>query len=90
MMTDFVLKDEIEEALGARFIAIKLVYPPQLFITLMCFSVACFGCQSFCDVSPYVCSYTFCSVWVAEWPPFGKELSIWLAVCSHCILSIDS
>ena len=25
MMTDFVLKDEIEEALRARFIAVKLV-----------------------------------------------------------------
>ena len=25
MMTDFVLNDEIEEALGARFIAVKLV-----------------------------------------------------------------
>ena len=56
----------------------------------MLFSVACFGCQSFCDVSPNVCSYTFSSVRVAEWPPFGKELSIRLAVCSHCILSIDS
>ena len=28
------------------------------------------------------------SVWVAEWPPFGKELPIQLAVCSHSILSI--
>ena len=32
--------------------------------------------------------YTFSSVWVAEWPPFGKELLIRLAVCSPCILSI--
>ena len=32
--------------------------------------------------------YTFSSVWVAEWPPFEKELHIWLVVCSHCILSI--
>ena len=31
--------------------------------------------------------YTFSSVWVAEWPPFGKELPPRLAVCSHCILS---
>ena len=28
------------------------------------------------------------SVKVAGWPPFGKELPIRLAVCSHCILSI--
>ena len=30
-----------------------------------------FWCQSFGDVLPYVC-YTFSSVLVAEWPPFGK------------------
>ena len=32
--------------------------------------------------------YTFSSVWVAVWPPFGKELPIRLAVCSHCVLYI--
>ena len=32
--------------------------------------------------------YTFSSVWVAEWPPFGKWLPARLAICSHCILSI--
>ena len=32
--------------------------------------------------------YTFSSVWVAEWPPFGKELPARLAICSLCILSI--
>ena len=31
-------------------------------------------CCLFCDVSPYVCSFHFSSVWVAESPPFGKEL----------------
>ena len=34
-----------------------------------------FGVQSFGDVSPYVCSYNFCSVSVAEWPPFGKYIA---------------
>ena len=34
--------------------------------------------------------YTFSSVWVAEWPPFGKLLPPRLAICSHCILSICS
>ena len=29
--------------------------------------------------------YTFSSVWVAEWPPFGKQLPARLAICSHCI-----
>ena len=32
--------------------------------------------------------YTFSSVWVAVWPPFGKQLHIRLAVCSHCVLYI--
>ena len=32
--------------------------------------------------------YTFSSVWVAEWPPFGKLLPARLAICSRCILSI--
>ena len=29
--------------------------------------------------------YTFNLVWVAEWPPFGKQLPARLAICSHCI-----
>ena len=32
--------------------------------------------------------YTFSSIRVAEWPPFGKQLPARLAICSHCILSI--
>ena len=32
--------------------------------------------------------YTFSSVWVAEWPLFGKKLPARLAICSHCIFSI--
>ena len=31
---------------------------------------------------------SFSSVWVAEWPTFGKKLPARLAICSHCILSI--
>ena len=27
----------------------------------------------------------FSLVWVAEWPPFGKELPTLLAICSLCI-----
>ena len=30
----------------------------------------------------------FCLDWVAEWPPFGKELLTRLTVCSLCILNI--
>ena len=46
--------------------------PSPLFITdrskaevLLWFSVACFWCQSFGGVLPYVCSYYFSSVSVA-------------------------
>ena len=30
----------------------------------------------------------FCSVWVAEWPTFGKELLTLLTICSLCSLTI--
>ena len=30
----------------------------------------------------------FSSVWVAEWPPFGKEQLTWLTIWSLCILTI--
>ena len=30
----------------------------------------------------------FSLVWVAEWPPFGKELPTQLSICSLCILTI--
>ena len=32
--------------------------------------------------------YTFSSVLVAEWQPFGLKLPARLTICSHCILSI--
>ena len=28
------------------------------------------------------------SVWVAKWPPFGKELPTQLTICSLCFLTI--
>ena len=68
---------------------VKLVQAPKLFITdrskavvLLWFSVACVSCQSFGDVSLYVCSYYFSSVWVAEWPHFGKVMPNQLTICS--------
>ena len=74
----FFTTSETEGEVGA----IKLVKAsphPTLFITdrsnavvLLWFFVDCFWCQCFGDVSPYVCSYYFSSVSVAEWPPFGK------------------
>ena len=51
-------------------------------------SVSCFGVRV-SVVSRFMCvHYTFSSVWVAEWPPFGKKLPARLAICAHCILSI--
>ena len=44
-------------------------------------------CKSFGDVSMFV-HYTLSSVWVAEWPPFGKKLPARLSICSHCLMSI--
>ena len=32
--------------------------------------------------------YTFSSVWVADWPPFGKLQPARLAICYRCLLSI--
>ena len=39
---------------------------------------ACFWCQSFDDVSPYVCLYYFSSVWVADMSGnlLGKSCSL--------------
>ena len=48
--------------------------------------VSCFGVRV--SVMFHFVQYTFSSVWVAEWPPFGKKLSTRLAICSHCILSV--
>ena len=56
-------------------------------VFLLWYSVACFG-VSFGDVSPYVCSYYFGSVWDAEWRPFWKELLTLLTIYSLCIFSV--
>ena len=41
-------------------------------VVVLLFYVAWVWCQSFVDVSLYVCSFYFISVSVAEWPPLGK------------------
>ena len=54
-------------------------------------SVSCFGVRVSVMFHFIFVHYTFSSVWVAEWPPFGKKLPARLArlaICSHCILSI--
>ena len=51
-------------------------------------SVSCFGVRGSVMSHFMFVHYTFSSVWVAEWPSFGKELPPRLTICSHCILSI--
>ena len=50
--------------------------------------VACFGVRVPVMFHLMLVHCTFGSGWVAEWPPFGKKLPAWLAICSHCLLSI--
>ena len=52
------------------------------------FSVSCFGVRVSVMFYFMFVHYTLSSVWVGEWPPFGKKLSARLAICSYCILSI--
>ena len=49
-------------------------------------SVSCFGVRVL--VMFHFMFVHYSSVWVAEWPPFGKYLPARLAIFSHCILSI--
>ena len=35
-----------------------------------------------------MCYIIFSSVWIVEWPSFGKELLTRLTICSLCILTI--
>ena len=51
-------------------------------------SISCFDVRVSVMFHFMFVHYTFSSVWVDEWPPFGKELPARLAICSHSILSI--
>ena len=51
-------------------------------------SVACFGVRVSVMFHLMFVNYTFSSVRVAEWPPFGKWLPARLTICSHCLLYI--
>ena len=50
--------------------------------------VACFGVRVSVMFHLMFVHYTFSSVLVAEWPPFGKKLRTRLAICTYCILFI--
>ena len=47
-----------------------------------------FWSQNFDDISPYVGSYYFSSIWVAEWPSLRKEPLTRLTMYSLCILTV--
>ena len=67
------------------------ILSPQLSITDRSKAVALlpvFGVRVSVKFHLMFVQYTFSSVRVGEWPPFGKELPVQLAVCSHCTLSI--
>ena len=51
-------------------------------------SIGCFGVRLLVVFRFMFVRYSFGSVWVAGWPPFGKKLPARLAVCSHCVVSI--
>ena len=51
-------------------------------------SVSCFGVRVSVMFHFMFVHYTFSSVWVAEWPPFGKIAARSVSNFSYCILSI--
>ena len=59
----------------------KLITDRSNAVFLLWFSFACF-CVGFGDVSPYVYTNYFSSVYETEWSPFGKELPARLTLCS--------
>ena len=63
-------------------------YRPSKGVVLLGFSVVCFSCQRFCDVSSYVCSDCFSLGWFAELQPFGEELFTSLTICVLVLLLI--
>ena len=52
---------------------VKLVLAPKA-VVLLWFSVACFGVIVSVTFHLTYVHIIFSSVWVAEWPPFGKQL----------------
>ena len=50
-------------------------------------SVACFRGRVWVMFYLMFVHYTLSSVWVVEWPPFGKYVPARLVICAHCLLS---
>ena len=57
-------------------------------VVLMWFSVAFFDVRVLVTFHLIFVYIILSSVYVAEWPPFGKELLTRLTICSLCILNI--
>ena len=57
-------------------------------IVLLWFSVACFWCQCFGDVSPYICQYHFLALFGFLIGHLLKKLLTRLSIFSLCILTI--
>ena len=58
-------------------------------VVLLWFSVACFGVRVSVTFHLTCVHNIFNSVWVAEWPPFGKELPTLLAICALYFLQFE-
>ena len=54
---------------------------PTKVVVLLWSSVACFGVKVSVTFHLTCVSISFSSVWVAEWPPFGKELLTRFTIC---------
>ena len=54
----------------------------------MCFFVLLISVSVSVLYSHSVCLCDFIKVYIAELQPLGKELLIWLTVCSLCIMSM--
>ena len=57
-------------------------------VALLWFSVACFGVRVSWTFHLMCVHIILSSVWVAEWPSFGKKLLTWLTICSFYISAI--
>ena len=69
-------------------ISLQFITDHSKAVVLLWFSVAGFGVRVPVTFHLMYIHIILSSVWVAEWPPFGKELLTRLTVCSLCILNI--
>ena len=68
--------------------SIKFMTDRSMAVVLLRFFVAFFAVSVSVTFNLMFVNIIFSSVWVTEWPPFGKELLTRLTICSLCILII--